>query len=807
MGKHEAPSPAKNRSSSAPKHAAQPSEQGGFRLNLSQIKLPELKKPEIKLPKLREISLPRLGLLKETEDGEFDRNEPENEDEDVKVYTGKRPEAESEPEPEAEDKSGEEKAEVPAEELLKTPAEEPLEQPDFTGISVFPKKSSAETEEEEESEEEDELPDRGLNFKMPKVDLTKVRGFFEKLVEVGSDGESAGTHRKSVSFSRNEILITAGSALLFFLLWMLPTRGALRFILYIVPLLVIGLNTCLDAVGEILDGIIPGRNLLISVAAIGLLIIGLPRAAFFVMLMHRVFLLIEAYLFEKKAACFDELDALIPKTAVKETEEGLQKVDPREMSAGDTLFVPAGELVALDGVVIEGISSLDCAVLCGEGSALDVGVNSRVYAGCRNLTNPLRIRVTGKYSETTVYRFVERVKNSAETVPARTALPQKILNWVPTVLAVLGLAVGVIAAIVTGAWKVWLGRGLLMIAVAACGDALLSARMAYFGGVIDAAHEGLSFRNADAVDRFAGSDMMIFSKTGSVTEGKYSVVAVYPVEYEEKDLLTIAALAECQSMHPIAVALRDACGLDVHHRSDITLLEETPGRGIHTLFNGRNVYVGNSTLLLDHNIVFDVPSHKGTVIHVAVDNKYAGCIVLNDRIREGAFDAVEELRLRGIRAAVMLTGDVRSMARPIASSLGFDMVKCELSNESKLDALAYLRESKGNSAAISYVSSKDEDVELLSAADVGVGFAALTQDKLLDSASVLVMGSKIFQIPQAMFLAKRISFAALLSAAVMLGLELLLLILGLCGVVSAWAALLFVLLARVATLIYAIYFR
>ena len=498
---------------------------------------------------------------------------------------------------------------------------------------------------------------------------------------------------------------------------------------------------------------------------------------------------------------------MIPDNAVAEAEDGLERKDPREMVPGDILFIPAGERIALDGVVVEGISSLDSSALCGSGSTLDVGINSRVFAGCRNLTNPLRVRVTNAYTDSTVYRFVARARAAADSHPARASLLQKILSYLPLALAALGLVLGLIVSLVTGAWRVWLYRGLLLIALGGCGDTLLSARMAYFTGVVDAVKDGISYLNDDVIDRYAGSDMMIFSKTGSITEGKYSVVAVYPVDYEEKDLLTIAALAECQSMHPIAVALRDACGIEIHHRSDITLLEETPGRGIHTLFGGRNVYVGNSSLLLDHNIVFDVPSHKGTVIHVAVDNKYAGCIVLNDRVREGAFDAIEELRLRGIRAAVMLTGDVRSMARPIASSLSFDMVKCELSNESKLDALNYLRDSKGNNAAISYVSSKDEDLELLEAADIGVGFAALTEYKLIGAASVLIMGNRIFQIPQALYRAKRISMAAFLAAAIMLGLELLLLILGLSGVVSVWLAMLLILIARVGTLVYTIYFK
>ncbi len=786
MGKHEAPSPAKKRSAGSPKHAAPASSKGGLRLNPQEWKLP-------KLPKISDFSaLKNAKVSSEPEDEELIEDILPDEDEDVKVFPDKR-RAEAVPaaEPSAESDASETPEQIAPTEDYRPDVEE-----------------DDEAEEEYEDEETDDLPSPRKALNLPKPDWQVLRGFFERLAAFGVSGSGdAPKHRRAVAFNRYQVLITAGSALLFFLLWMLPTRGALRYILYLVPFLFLGAYTVLDAVGEVVDHVIPGRNLMISVAAIGLLCLGDPRAAVFVMLLHRIFLLIEAYLFEKKAAALDSLNALIPDNAVAETEDGLERKDPREMVPGDILFIPAGERIALDGVVVEGISSLDSSALCGSGSTLDVGINSRVFAGCRNLTNPLRVRVTNAYTDSTVYRFVARARAAADSHPARASLLQKILSYLPLTLAALGLLLGLIVSLVTGAWRVWLYRGLLLIALGGCGDTLLSARMAYFTGVVDAVKDGISYLNDDVIDRYAGSDMMIFSKTGSITEGKYSVVAVYPVDYEEKDLLTIAALAECQSMHPIAVALRDACGIEIHHRNDITLLEETPGRGIHTLFGGRNVYVGNSSLLLDHNIVFDVPSHKGTVIHVAVDNKYAGCIVLNDRVREGAFDAIEELRLRGIRAAVMLTGDVRSMARPIASSLSFDMVKCELSNESKLDALNYLRDSKGNNAAISYVSSKDEDLELLEAADIGVGFAALTEYRLIGAASVLIMGNRIFQIPQALYRAKRISMAAFLAAAIMLGLELLLLILGLSGVVSVWLAMLLILIARVGTLVYTIYFK
>lgn len=758
MGKHEAPSPAKNRSAGTPKHAAPASSEGGFRLNL----------PEWKLPKLGELLKPKFDSPQEDE---FEETDLPDEDEDVKIFSAKG----------------------------KDPAPEKAQ-------------AQAETEEEPEDEtDEDEAEDDIPDTRRPaffQFDGQKIRAFFKRLGDLGSAGVSTlSEHKRAISFGKQEVLLTAGSALLFFILSLLPTRGGIRFVLYLIPFIILAAYPFLNAVGEIQVRVIPGRNTLICVASLGLFCLGRPQDAVFVMLVHQIFLLIEAYLFEKKASMLDTIEAMLPASAATETEEGVRKADPKTIKPGDLLFVPAGEVIALDGVVEEGISTLDSSAFCGDGARFDVGVNSRVYAGCRNLTNPLHVRVTHEYADSTVFRCAQRVKKAAESEPGRAPLLQKILSYLPMGLAALGLVIGLAASIITGAWRVWLGRGFLLIALAGCGDALLSARMAYFTGIFDAFKEGVSFQNADVIDRLAGSDMMIFSKTGSVTEGKYTVAAVYPVDYEEKDLLTIAALAECQSEHPIAIALREACGIEMHHREDITLLEETPGRGIHTLFGGRNVYVGNSTLLLDHNIVFDVPSHKGTVIHVAVDNKYAGCIVLNDRVRDGAFDAMEELRLRGIRATVMLTGDVRSMARPIASSLSFDMVKCELSNESKLEALNYLRESKGNSAAISYVSSKDEDLELLQAADVGIGFAALSEYGLIGGASVLIPGNQIFQIPQALFLARRSSFAAMLSALIMLGLELLLIVLGLLGVVSVWVAMLLILIARVGTLIYTIYFK
>ncbi len=789
MGKHQAPAPEKKSVFKSGQHAHSDGKAG--------FQLPSFNMPDIRLPDLSKLKerISFKDLLKRSSDDTEEEpvdDLPEEEDE-VKIYVSRK--EKSAPRRTA----AAPKEAAPAE---PAPAAEPETQESAEAVDEIPDEPvRSRRQAREASAHERKLPS------LPGMDLGSVRAFFERASAFGTEDDSPLKAFRQFSFSREQVFFTAGCALLFFLLWLLPTHNPVRFVLYLVPFLLLAANPLLDAVKEVLRKELPGRNLLIVIAALGFLCLGRIHIAVFILLIHRVFILLECYLFEKRASMLDELKKLLPDTAVAETEEGLNRQSVRDFAADDILFVPAGEVVALDGVVIEGISTLDASDLCGSGETLDVGVESRVFAGCRNLTNPLRIRVTHTFDDSTAARYVARAEKALQSEPSRAGLLQRIISYVPLGLAALGVLLALVVSIVTGSWGTWLGRGFLLIALAGCGDMLLSARTAYSTGIFDALKDGISYQNADVVDRYATTDMMIFSKTGTVTGGKYTVAGVYPVDYTEKDLLTIAALAECQSMHPIAVALRDACGIDIHHRNDITLLEEEQGRGIHTLFGGRNVYVGNSALLIDHNIVFDVPSHKGTVIHVAVDNKYAGCIVLNDKIRDGAFEGIEELRLRGVRATVMLTGDVRTMARPVASSLNFDMVKCELSNANKQEALDYLRESKGNTAAIAYVSSKDEDLTLLENADVGVGFHALTQYRMLESASVLIMSQKFLQIPQSLHSAKKIAFAALLSACIMLGLELLMVILGLAGVVSVWFAMLMLLLGRIGTLVYAIYFR
>ena len=656
-----------------------------------------------------------------------------------------------------------------------------------------------------------QMPDLSRLKKLKKLDMPdgkKLRALLESVAALGlSEGEkSSRFQRRKLAFNKDQVYLTAGGALLFFLLWLLPTAGWVRFALYLLPAALLGFYTALDALSELLARRFAGRNWLMLLCALALLLLQQPREAVFVLFMHRVFLLLESYIYEKKQRELDEIRQMPAAYAIREGADGLERVATQEIQSGDRVFVQTGEKVPVDGVMTEGLSSVEVGMLTGGKSVEDVGVNSYVCAGSQSTNQPLRLRALRSAAESTAERLAARSKRAAEGESSRLLRLRGILSYLPTALLLLAAILAFAMSLKTGLWQLWLTRCLLLLALGGSGDLLLGARLSYFDGVCRAAREGVFFADGDGIDRLAGSDMMIFSKTGTVTEGRYQVEGVYPVDFEEKDLLTIAALAECQSVHPIARALREACGLGVHTRADITLLEETPGRGIHTLFAGKNVYVGNSTLMMEHNIYFDVPVHKGTVLYVAVDNKFAGCIVLSDRVRDGAFDSIEELRSLGIRATVMLTGDVRSMARPIASSLNFDMVKCELSDEAKLEALNYLKNNKGNAAAVSYVSCKAEDLELLSEADVGIGFAALTEEEPMDEADVLIYGSSFAKIPRAMQLAKAIRKAGGICTYGMLALFALLALLGLLGAVSLWVALLLLLIGRLASMIYPLFF-
>lgn len=604
----------------------------------------------------------------------------------------------------------------------------------------------------------------------------------------------------SYEFSMKNVATVGVGALLFFATSLLPVSGWVRLLVFLVPYFLLGFDTLRDALDELLDREFFGANLLTVLGTIACFGIGQWQSAVFVMLLYRVGVMASAYVQGEKRAAAAGLRIEQPKTAKVEAGIGLTESELSAIPAGSVMVVEPGEIIPLDGIVVDGISSVDLSPLTGSEAARNVAVGSMVYAGSVNNTNTLRIRVTDEDTASIAFKASRMAEIASETQPRSLQPLRYVARLIPVVFTVAAILVGVVVPAIGGGWSKWLYRGVLLLCVAGSSPLIAALAASSFSAVCRASRVGAFFRSVDALDNLSRAETMIFTKTGTVTEGRYVVEAVYPERYSEKDLLTIAALAECQSLHPIAQALREACGIGIHHRDDIHLVEEIPGRGVSTLFSGRSIYVGNAALLIEHDVQFSVPSRSGTVIHVAVDGQYAGHIVLNDKLRDGAFDALEELRIRGVRSTVMLTGDMRSMARPVASSLNFDLVKCELSPEAKISAIEYLQASKGSQAAIACVSCKSGDAELLDRADVGILFAALDQHRALEAADIAILDSNMARLPRLYAIAKSMMKRQRENLIGYFALKAVLLLLGVLGALNIWIAALLDLLAAVAVL-------
>jgi|GEM_PF-1330625 len=622
-------------------------------------------------------------------------------------------------------------------------------------------------------------------------DFSAVPAFFgallRKLSRADSPSKTKHTERE-YEFSLKNVAMIGVAAFLFILVWLIPTGGWLRIVTFLVPFALAGWETLRDATEELVSGRVLGRSFLISLAAILALCINEYPSAVFIMILFRVLLMVEAFARGQRDRLFDQLADRLPKTARLKTDDGDTEIAVDAVGSSDLLLVKNGAPVPVDGMVTDGMSTLDLEPLLGRNESKSVAPGSSVYSGSLNRGEDVTIRATDPASSSTAELVFQKARQVSADAPQAEGLIRYLARLVPVLFALLGLVFGFIVPIFSGGWREWIGRAALLFAVSATSSFALSLAVKHANGINRAALSGIFFRDADAPDKLSRTATMVFSKAGTVTEGRYKVESVFSDIYSERDLLNIAALAECQSRHPIAQALREAAGIGNFTREDIHLIEEQPGKGITALFSGRNVCVGNAALLMDHGVSFSIPPRSGTVIHVAVDGEYAGHIVLSDRIRDGAFDAIEELRLHGVGETVMLTGDTRSTSRQIASSLNFDLVKSDLDPAGKISSIEYLQASKGDRSVLAYVSDSEEDLPILAHAGLAIGFETLGKRKLLEKSDIAMLDGSLIRLPAAYALSRRMKTKSLQNTVLYGAVKLLLLILGLTGVFSIWIA-------------------
>ena len=591
-------------------------------------------------------------------------------------------------------------------------------------------------------------------------------------------------HRRREEFKKANIYFLILAAALLGAMYFVPLEGWKLTLAYLVPFAAAGWKVIAEAFDELFSGDIFSEQLLISIAGIAALASGYCAASVIIMLCYSACTLVRAYSELKKRRLLGSITALCPREAEVEVTGGTELVNVERICVGEILRVPQGERIALDGIVIEGQSEIDSYAITGNSRALAVAEGSSVVSGCTNLGPELRIKVERDYNDSTICRMVSYIEQYEDFRPRQFRLAEKFADYFTPAAAIIAILIAVVPPIFNGLWAEWIGRGVSLMAVASPVTLFSSVSLAYFGGIGGAVYGGALIKDANHLEMLANSESMVFARTGVISEGEYRVGEVFPVSMDEESLLAIAATAEAESNHPIAKALREAGSILEREEDELREYMEIPGRGISAFFANSHVYVGNAALMDEHGIDWMAPTRPGTAIHVAIDNTYAGHIIVSDDIKDGAFDAIEDLRIQGVKQTVLLTGGVRSASRKIASMLNFDMVKAELAPEDMISAVEYLRAAKNYGTALAFVGKGREDKVLMDCADVGIALGAFGDYEALENGDVVIMDNDIRALPYIRKIALEAVSIAKINIYACFAVKFVLSILAMCGVLG-----------------------
>ena len=538
-------------------------------------------------------------------------------------------------------------------------------------------------------------------------------------------------------------------------------------LVYLVPYLLVGHETLKEAVGGICHGDVFNEHFLMSLATVGALCIGfLPGAetefleAVFVMLFFQVGELFEGYAEGKSRDSISHLMAIRPDVAYVERQGRAEAVSPQEVRVGDVIIIRPGEKVPLDGVVIEGSTSLNAIALTGESLPREVAVEDGVMSGCINLTGVIRVRVTKCFGEGTVSKIIKLVESADERKSRSESFIAKFARVYTPVVVIAAVLLAIVPPLfVAGgfveAFPVWFHRALIFLVVSCPCALVISVPLTFFGGLGGASRKGILVKGSSYMDALAKTGTVVFDKTGTLTRGEFVVEAVHPEDFDEQELLHLAAHVEHFSTHPIGEALRAAFPNEATDGCRVEDVEEISGRGIRARVEGRTVCVGNSKLMEDIGITWRHCPCMGTIIHVAVDGQYAGHIVINDRVKEDSAPAVASLKRLGVKRVAMLTGDRKEVALEVAGKLGIDACFAELLPSGKVGHVEHLLSTKPEGTTLAFVGDGINDAPVLKRADVGIAMGGLGSDAAIEAADVVLMDDQPSKVVTAILIARR----------------------------------------------------
>lgn len=585
------------------------------------------------------------------------------------------------------------------------------------------------------------------------------------------------------------------AAVLMVVLSLLPIDGWLKFVLFMIPYLVIGHDILLKAWKGILNRQVFDENFLMAVATIGAILLGDYKEGVAVMLFYQIGELFQSYAVGKSRRNISELMDIRPDYAnIEKEDRTLEQVDPDEVEIGSVIVVQPGEKVPIDGVIEEGRTSLNTSALTGESLPREAGVGDEVISGCINMSGVLKIRTTKEFGESTVSKILDMVENASSKKSRSENFISKFAKYYTPAVCYGALALAILPPLVrllflgmTPEWGDWVMRALTFLVISCPCALVISIPLSFFAGIGGASNAGVLVKGSNYLETLSQTKIVVFDKTGTMTKGVFEVSGIHHNEMEDAKLLEYAAYAECSSSHPISKSLQKAYGKPID-RSRVTDIEEIGGNGVIAKVEGVSVAAGNAKLMNRLGIAYKECHHVGTVVHMAVDGKYAGHILISDIIKPHAKEAIENLKKAGITRTVMLTGDGKKVAESVAADLGIGEVHSELLPADKVSKVEELLANKSEKEKLAFVGDGINDAPVLSRADIGIAMGALGSDAAIEAADVVLMDDDPLKIGKAIRIAKKCMRIVYENIYFAIGVKLICLVLGALGIANMWIA-------------------
>lgn len=589
------------------------------------------------------------------------------------------------------------------------------------------------------------------------------------------------------------------SAVLMIGLHFVPVDGILRFALYLIPYLIIGYDILLKALKGIKNRQVFDENFLMAIATVGAMAIGLSRSgdyveAIAVMLFYQIGELFQSYAVGKSRRNISELMDIRPDYANMEIDGKVEQVDPDEVTIGSMILVKPGEKVPIDGIVVEGSSSLNTSALTGESVPREVVAGDEIISGCINMSGVLKIKTTKEFEESTVSKILDLVENASSRKSKSEAFISRFARvYTPAVcysalaLAILPPLVRMFAMGLSPDWSEWVYRALTFLVISCPCALVISIPLSFFAGIGGASKAGVLVKGSNYLEVLSQTDYVVFDKTGTLTQGVFEVTGIYHNQKNKEVLLEYGALAESASSHPISKSLRLAYGKEMD-TSRVTDIQEISGKGVTAKVDGKEIVCGNYRLMKDMGLKYEECKKSGTVVHMAIDGEYVGYILISDRIKPEAKAAVAALKKAGVKRTVMLTGDAKEVAKQVAQELEIDEVYSELLPGDKVSKVEEILEKKHGKGKLAFVGDGINDAPVLSRADIGIAMGAMGSDAAIEAADVVLMDDEPMKISKAIKISRKCLGIVYQNIVFAIGIKFLCLILGALGIANMWLA-------------------